>query len=126
MTIISVVFVDIPGIGVVKKMEIPFNFSKKIDIGRKDMSVNEDNNENEIEEGEETPTIKNNNKRVFQQSKYSYEYCEMVDNILRLRVDLFISKERLEIIHKLLDLKYHSFFRDFLEEAIIRAYPKNR
>jgi hypothetical protein len=89
----------------------------------KKMSIDEKYNKKELDleedvEDEETP-IEKTNKRIFQESKYSYEYYEMVDNIFRIKCDFFIRKERLEIIEKLLDLKYHSFFRDFLEEAII-------
>ena len=86
------------------------------------MSIDEkeDYNNNKLEQ-EETSI----NKRVFQRSEYSYEYCNMIDNIFRIKCDFIISKERLEIIHKLLDLKYHSFFRDFLEEAIIEKVEKD-
>ena len=85
------------------------------------MSIDEKyNNNKELDlDEEEEETQEKNNKRVFQESKYSYEYYEMVDNIFRIKCDFFIRKERLEIIEKLLDLKYHSFFRDFLEEVII-------
>jgi len=58
-------------------------------------------------------------KKDFQQSIHNYEYYEVVDNILRVRVEFFISKERLAIIKKILDLKYHSSFTDFVEQAII-------
>jgi hypothetical protein len=67
------------------------------------LSIDEDNNNNKLY-AIETPIIENNNKRVFQESKYSYEYLEMVDNIFRIKCDFFIKKERLEIIQKLLDL----------------------
>ena len=84
----------------------------------KKMSIDEKyNNNKELEEREETQEY--NNKRVFQQSNYSYGYYEMVDNIFRIKCDFFIRKERLEIIEKLLDLKYQSFFRDFIEQAIL-------
>jgi hypothetical protein len=102
-------------------MQIPFNFGKEI----KKMSIDEKYNNKQDEDVEEETSIENNNKRVFQQSEYRYEYCNMIDNIFRIKCDFIISKERLEIIHKLLDLKYYSFFRDFLEEAIIEKVEKD-
>jgi hypothetical protein len=113
MTITSVVFVDIHGIGVMlKKMEFPFNFSKKIDVGRKNMSVNEYNIENEIKE------------EGWTNSFYGYEYKTIVraekesGPILGIRIELHIHREKLDIIEKIVRLKYGTSSHTFLQYII--------
>jgi hypothetical protein len=116
--------------------KIPFNFGKEIKKMSKDEDVENnreeqssnnnsddgysnfiaDVNKSTIEFHSKQGEIK---KKDFQQSIHNYEYYEVVDNILRVRVEFFISKERIAIIKKILDLKYHSSFTDFVEQAII-------
>ena len=100
---------------------IPFNFGKN--IGRKDMSVNEDNIENDIEKEDYTDAT--TNKKVFQFSRYGYEFHVMVDNLLRLKVHFFIRQDRLAIIDQILDLKHHSNFPNFIEQAIIEKVERD-
>lgn len=91
----------------------PFNFGRDI----RKMSIDE-NEDNELEDTYTDATT--NKKKIFQQSnKYSYEFMDMDHDIYRLRVKFFISKQRLEIIEKLLELKYHNSFQDFIEQAIL-------
>ena len=60
----------------------------------------------------------NNFKRS---TKQGYEYLEMEghEEILRLRVTFFIRRERLEIVEKIINLKYNGFFQSFIEGAIM-------
>ena len=99
-------------------MQIPFNFGKNID--RKDMSaIDEDNIENEIIEEE---------KEEWTNSFYGYEYKEIVpaENragpILGIRVELHIHKEKLNILEKIIQLKYgtssHTFLQ-YITEALV-------
>jgi hypothetical protein len=113
-----VVFVDIHGIGLVKKLEIPFNFSKKIEIGRNDMTIEEDNlEENEIVEEKE-----------WTNSFYGYEYKEIVSAekdsgpILAIKIETHIHRDKLDILEKIVRLKYGTrsgTFRDFIDEALV-------
>jgi hypothetical protein len=97
---------------------IPFNFGKE--IGRKDMSaVNEDNiEENEIEEEE----------KEWTNSFYGYEYKEIVpaENragpILAIKIETHIHKDKLDILEKIVRLKYGTrsgTFRDYIDEALV-------
>ena len=87
------------------------------------MSIDEDyNNHNKLDTIETPIDLK---KRVFQRSKYSYEYFDLIENILRLRVEFFIKKERLAIIEQILELKNHNHFPDFIEQAIIEKVERD-
>ncbi len=57
----------------------------------------------------------------FQYSNKGYKYNEMDQNsdILRLQVEFFINRERLEIIEQITDLKYNGSFSLFVQEAIM-------
>jgi hypothetical protein len=75
------------------------------------------NNNNNLK-NEEVYTIPDS--RNYQHSAdHHYEYYEMGYDIISVRVDFRIRKERLKILEQIIDLKHSGFFMSYIEEAIM-------
>ena len=61
----------------------------------------------------------NNFKRPQSQQGYEYLELDQDHDLLRLRITFFIRRERLEIVEKIINLKYNGFFQSFIHEAIM-------